>query len=127
MPPIYGALDAVVITSKNEGTPVTLIEAMASGKPVVATDVGGVRDLLGGSEREMHGAFELARNGILVPPGDVKAFADALIFIKENKEICARMADNSKNFAVEMYSIERLLDDIKSLYGELLETKSDAW
>lgn len=127
MPPIYGALDAVVITSKNEGTPVTLIEAMASGKPVVATDVGGVRDLLGGSEREMHGAFELARNGILVPPGDAKAFADALIFIKENKEICARMADNSKNFAVEMYSIERLLDDIKSLYGELLETKSDAW
>ena len=122
MPPIYGALDAVVITSKNEGTPVTLIEAMASEKPVVATDVGGVRDLLGGSRRQVHGAFELARNGILVPPGDAKTFADALMFIQENREICARIAKNSKDFALEQYSSERLLDDIKSLYDELIDT-----
>ena len=47
MPNIYHWLDAITITSLNEGTPVTLIEAMASGKPVIATDVGGVRDLLG--------------------------------------------------------------------------------
>jgi glycosyltransferase involved in cell wall biosynthesis len=124
IPPIYGALDAVVITSKNEGTPVTLIEAMASGKPIVATDVGGVRDLLGGSKRETHGAFEVARNGILVPPGDAKTFADALLFIQENREICARMVSNSKDFAVEQYSIKRLLDDIKSLYDDLMETES---
>jgi glycosyltransferase involved in cell wall biosynthesis len=116
--------DAVVITSKNEGTPVTLIEAMASGKPIVATDVGGVRDLLGGSKRETHGAFEVARNGILVPPGDAKTFADALLFIQENREICARMVSNSKDFAVEQYSIKRLLDDIKSLYDDLMETES---
>jgi glycosyltransferase involved in cell wall biosynthesis len=125
MPPIYGALDVVAITSKNEGTPVTLIEAMASGKPVVATDVGGVRDLLGGSKREMRGAFELAKNGILVPAGDAKTFADALIFMQENREICARMAVNAKDFAIEIYSLKRLLDDIKSLYDELIETKSD--
>jgi glycosyltransferase involved in cell wall biosynthesis len=126
MPPIYGALDAVVITSKNEGTPVTLIEAMASGKPIIATDVGGVRDLLSGSRREMHGAFELASNGIIVPPEDTKTFAEALLFIQENREIRARMVSNSKDFAIEHYSMKRLLDDIKSLYGELIETKSAA-
>jgi glycosyltransferase involved in cell wall biosynthesis len=125
MPPVYGALDAVVITSKNEGTPVTLIEAMASDKPVVATDVGGVRDLLGGTKGAVHGAFELARNGILVPSGDAKAFADALIFLQENREICARIASNSKDFVERQYSIERLLDDIKSLYEELINTESD--
>jgi glycosyltransferase involved in cell wall biosynthesis len=125
MPPIYGALDAVVLTSKNEGTPVTLIEAMASGKPVVATDVGGVRDLLGGSKRGIRGGFELARNGILVPPGDAKTFADALLFIQENREICAQMVRNSTDFAVKQYSLKRLLDDIKSLYDELIETGSD--
>ena len=100
----------------------TLIEAMASGRPIVATDVGGVRDLLDGSKREMHGDFELARNGILVPHGDVKTFAEALVFIQKNKEICARMVNNSRNFAIEKYSIKRLLDDLKSLYGELVET-----
>ena len=124
MPPIYGALDAVAITSKNEGTPVTLIEAMASGTPVVATDVGGVRDLLCGDERETHSGFQLAKNGILVPPEDSKTFADALIFMQKNREICARMAGDAKNFAIEIYSIRRLLDDMKSLYGELLDTES---
>ena len=124
MPPIYGALDALAITSKNEGTPVTLIEAMASGTPVVATDVGGVRDLLGGDEREIHSGFQLAKNGILVPPEDPKTLADALIFMQKNREICARMAGDAKKFAIEIYSTKRLLDDMKSLYGELLDTES---
>lgn len=123
MPPVYGALDAIVVTSKNEGTPVTLIEAMASEKAIIATDVGGVRDLLGGSKMEMQGSFELARNGILVPPGDAKKFAQALIFAQENKETTARIAGNSKDFVVEHYSLKRLLDDIKAMYDELLETK----
>ena len=125
MPPIYGALDAVVLTSKNEGTPVTLIESMASGRPVIATDVGGVRDLLGDPERVMRGGFELARNGILVAPGDAKAFADALLFTLENREICAQMVRNSADFVLKHYSQNRLLDDIKALYRELIEIGGD--
>ena len=46
MPSVYAGLDIVALTSLNEGTPVTLIEAQASNKPIVSTDVGGVRDIL---------------------------------------------------------------------------------
>ena len=58
-------------------------------------------------------------------PGDAKTFADALLFIQENREICAQMVRNSTDFAVKQYSLKRLLDDIKSLYDELIETGSD--
>ncbi len=46
MPAVYAGLDIVALSSLNEGTPMTLLEAMAAGKPVVATDVGGVRDIV---------------------------------------------------------------------------------
>jgi glycosyltransferase involved in cell wall biosynthesis len=57
MPSLYKSLDVVALTSLNEGTPVTLIEAMAAGKPVIATDVGGVKDLLGPIDTRTRGAI----------------------------------------------------------------------
>jgi glycosyltransferase involved in cell wall biosynthesis len=47
MPAVYSEIDTVVLTSKNEGTPVAIIEAMAASRPVIATAVGGVTDLIG--------------------------------------------------------------------------------
>src|SRR5439155_25059897 len=64
---VYADLDVVALTSRNEGTPVALIEAMAAGVPVAATAVGGVPDLLRGGER-----------GELCPPSDPAALADAI-------------------------------------------------
>src|SRR6185503_1751961 len=64
---VYADLDVVVNCSRNEGTPVALIEAMAAGRPVVATAVGGTPDLLGQGQR-----------GVLVPAGDAAALADAI-------------------------------------------------
>ena len=68
MPSVYGDLDVVVNTSRNEGTPVALIEALAAARPVVATRVGGTPDLL------RDGAF-----GRLVPAGDADAVAEAIL------------------------------------------------
>ena len=64
----YPALDVVALTSLNEGTPLTLIEAMANARPVVATSVGGVVDLLGDVVED--GPYQVCRRGIAVPAGD---------------------------------------------------------
>ncbi|MCP4667694.1 MAG: glycosyltransferase, partial [Deltaproteobacteria bacterium] len=124
MAPIYGALDAVVLTSKNEGTPVAIIEAMAGGRPVVATDVGGVRDLFRGVEEASPHGFRLLENGILVPPENEKILANALLFLLENRERSSQMAGSSRDFVYKAYSLKRLLDDIMALYDGLTH---DGW
>jgi len=120
MPPVYGALDAVALMSKNEGTPVTLIEAMAASKPVVATDVGGVRDLLGKIKEERPNRVQLAGNGILVPPEDSEALANGLLFVLENRKKLDQMAINARDFVSKKYSLKRLVDDIANMYDELI-------
>src|SRR5262249_22966131 len=65
--PYYAAFDALILPSANEGTPVSAIEALAGGRPVVATQVGGVPDVV----RD-------GIDGVLVEPGDVDAMADRL-------------------------------------------------
>ena len=72
----YPALDIVSLTSRNEGTPLTLIEAMANARPVIATNVGGVVDLLGPVVED--GLFKVCERGISVPAGDSAAFAAGL-------------------------------------------------
>jgi glycosyltransferase involved in cell wall biosynthesis len=119
MPPVYGALDAVALMSKNEGTPVTLIEAMAASKPVVATGVGGVRDLLGKTREKRANGVQLADNGILVPPEDAEALAHALLFLLENRKKIDQMTMNARDFVSRKYSLKRLIDDIENLYVEL--------
>lgn len=120
MPQLYSALDAVVLTSKNEGTPVTLIEAMAAEKPVLATDVGGVPDLLGPVKMTTPQGFSIAERGILVPSGNSKALAHALLFLYKKEDTLAEMTRRAQTFVCEQFSIKRLLGDIKSLYGEFV-------
>ena len=120
MPSIYRALDVVALTSLNEGTPVTLIEAMASGVPVVATDVGGVRDLMGGVKRKTSDGLILTAHGLLVPSNEEEALTKALRFYLENRVICQETAARAKAFVLERYSMARLTGDLESLYGEVL-------
>ena len=102
---IYADLDIVALTSLNEGTPVSLIEAMACGKPVIATDVGGVGDIV----REEF-------NGLLVKSGNVKEFSDKLKILIKNKEKRLKLGENGKVFARNTYNKERLISDMESLY-----------
>jgi glycosyltransferase involved in cell wall biosynthesis len=115
----YPALDVVALTSKNEGTPLTLIEAMANARPVIATSVGGVIDLLGEPLPTKLNYRECTR-GISVKPGDVEAFAAGLQRLVEDKELRTKVAQNGYDFVRTNYAKERLLEDIKGLYAELM-------
>ena len=114
----YPALDVVALTSRNEGTPLTLIEAMANSRPVVATSVGGVVDLLG--EVTEDGPYKVCRRGISVPAGDEEAFVAALSRIIRDRSLRQELGERGLEFVEVNYSKERLFEDIKGLYGELL-------
>lgn len=107
--PVYSDLDVLVISSDNEGTPVSLIEALAAGTPVVSTAVGGVPDLLQGGML-----------GRLVPPGNPDALAEAVQAALEAPE---PTSDSARQSILALYDITRLCDDLTALYRNLLETK----
>ena len=112
---VYPDLDCVVNSSLNEGTPVALIEAMAAGVPVVATAVGGTPDLLRG------GAL-----GALVPPGDPNALANALSETLEDRDASLARAGEARIAVLQEYRSERLIQDMETLYRELLLLKGIA-
>lgn len=114
----YPALDVVALTSRNEGTPLTLIEAMANARPVVATNVGGVVDLLGDIVED--GPYQVRRRGIAVPPNDEDAFAAALSRIIRDRSLRQELGERGLEFVEVNYSKERLFEDIKHLYDELI-------
>jgi glycosyltransferase involved in cell wall biosynthesis len=116
MPAIYSELDIVVLTSKNEGTPVAIIEAMAASRPVVTTAVGGVPDLIGSVMEKKPGGFQIGKRGLILPSGNAEALAGALLFVLENREELKPMIQCAKEFVFASFSQQRLLNDIKTLY-----------
>ena len=121
MPSIYADLDFLLLTSRNEGTPVALLEAMASGKPFVATDVGGVRDLMVGQGRKQDG-FEIFANGILAPM-DGAVLARAVLFLSAHPDLRLKMGVVGRAHVVRRFSHERLADDLERMYVELAAAK----
>jgi glycosyltransferase involved in cell wall biosynthesis len=111
--PWYAVCDAVVLTSASEGTPVTIIEALAAGRPVVATKVGGVPDVVDEGE-----------TGLLVRPGDTHALAERLEILARDPERRALMGETGRERMLSRYAVERLVSDVDALYRELLETTS---
>lgn len=109
LPVIYAATDVFLLTSRNEGTPVALIEAMASGVPGVSTAVGGVPDVIGGPD-----------TGRTAPFGDADGLARAI------NELLAAPADRvdmgrlARARVLALYDISRLVTDIVTVYRELL-------
>ncbi|HEV7699641.1 MAG TPA: glycosyltransferase [Pyrinomonadaceae bacterium] len=110
--------DIVVLTSRNEGTPLSLIEAMAVGKLVVSTAVGGVVDLLGAPTDTFDG-FDIRERGIGVTTRDPADIARALIYIAKNERLRKSLATEGQRFVRARYSIDRLVKDINDLYAEL--------
>jgi glycosyltransferase involved in cell wall biosynthesis len=107
--PYYAFVDALLLTSANEGTPVVAIEALAARRPVVATRVGGVPDVV-----------DDGVDGLLVPVGDVSGMAEALERLARNPALRARMGEAGSERVVPRYRVERLVDDVDALYRELL-------
>ena len=104
---VYSDLDVLVLCSNNEGTPVSIIESLTSGCPVLSTDVGGVSELLRNGEL-----------GKLVPPKDPLALAEGILAILEGDS-----PDVDRLEIREAYGIERLTEDLDKLYLDLLEEK----
>ena len=108
VPQIFHASDLVVQVSKREGLPRSVMEAMAAGKPVVATDVRGNRDLV------HHGV-----NGFLVKLGDVEALAEAILKLAYDPDLRQRMGRASQEI-IKDYSLERVLEEMASIYRKYL-------
>lgn len=120
---VYEGLEVTCVTSWNEGTPLALIEAMAAGRAVVATDVGGVRDLLQGDDQAARpmaaGEFQVVDRGLLVRPGDVEGLTAALTVLAQDGGLRRRLGATARSHVCQRFSAERLCRDIIGLYEEL--------
>jgi glycosyltransferase involved in cell wall biosynthesis len=107
--PFYSAFDALILPSSNEGTPVSAIEALAAGRPVVATRVGGVPDVVRDGE-----------DGFLVEAGDTNELADRLEQLARDPALRERMGREGRERVLPRYAVDRLVEDIDELYRSLL-------
>jgi glycosyltransferase involved in cell wall biosynthesis len=123
-PSLYADLDLVALTSLNEGTPLTLIEAMGCGVAVGATEVGGVCDLMGEC-RVQNNSFKVWDHGVTAPSQDVQAFAGALKYLIDDSNLRSQMGGRGHAFVRSRLSKERLVFDIEKLYRELLGNRQD--
>ncbi len=112
LPKVYADLDLVVLSSLNEGSPVALIEAMSAGRPVVATNVGGVGDVVTDG-----------RDGLLVPARDPQALANAVCRLLSAREDLGAMGSRGRESVYPKYSVERLVADIRTVYSDLVMTR----
>ncbi|MDX6435416.1 MAG: hypothetical protein QOK34_250 [Gaiellaceae bacterium] len=107
--PFYSAFDALILPSSNEGTPVSAIEALAAGRPVVATRVGGVPDVVRDGE-----------DGFLVEAGDTDELADRLEQLARDPALRERMGKQGRERVLPRYAVDRLVEDVDELYRSLL-------
>ncbi|MDZ7698234.1 MAG: glycosyltransferase [Deltaproteobacteria bacterium] len=121
LPEVYRDVDILSLTSVNEGTPVSIIEAMAAATPVIATDVGGVSDLLGSNgEHPDVGEYLVCARGILCCREDPIGFAKGLTcLVKMDARERDLLGQKSRDFVRQKFSDRRLLNDIETLYLEL--------
>ena len=112
LPRIYADLDVLVVSSDNEGTPVSAIESMASGCPVVATRVGGIPDVISDGD-----------TGYLVPAGDADALASRILSLLRDDQEVSRLRAAARAFARDRYNLQRLISDIQAIYENLISKK----
>ncbi len=106
---VNAGADIVVLTSLNEGTPVSLIEAQAANKPVVTTNVGGISDIV-----------IPGKTALLAESNDVDMFTEQLLSIIENRQLRQDMSEYGWDFVREKFHYTRLVNEMDQLYTELL-------
>ena len=104
MPAVYATLDVLALTSWHEGTPLALLEGMASGVPAIATSVGAVPELV-----------VAGTSGFLTPPGDEVALAGALLAILHDAPLRARLGEGARALAVREFALSRQLEATAAL------------
>jgi glycosyltransferase involved in cell wall biosynthesis len=109
---LLAAMDLYVITSRREGLPVSLIEAMMAAKPIVSTSVGGIPEALSDNE-----------DGILVEPRSVQSFAEAIVNLINDPEKMAALGQKAKGKAIARYSAHKVLETLEQAYTSILSRK----
>ncbi|TRZ52413.1 MAG: glycosyltransferase family 1 protein [Dehalococcoidia bacterium] len=99
-----------VLPSIKEGMPITLLEIMASGKPVVASDISGINDVL------THG-----KNGLLVPPCNAERLAEAVLMLMNDQKLRKSLGENARQLMVEKYNWDLVAEKIEEIYLEAIE------
>ena len=121
--PAMARCDVVLQTSRNEGTPVALIQGMAAARPFVSTAVGGVVDMVSGGAARATGGARWYANGVLTE-SNAGTLADALAALAKDRARVARMGLAGRAFASRQYRKETLVQNVDALYRELLRKKN---
>ena len=103
------SLDVFVMPSFTEGTPNSIVEAMACGKPIIASEVGGIPDMIGGG------------SGILVPPGDMRALAEAMLRLAQDPELRRTMGAAAKERYQELFSPKVVVPLMVETYRRVMQ------
>jgi glycosyltransferase involved in cell wall biosynthesis len=111
MPEVFSRAHVVCLPSYREGLPKVLLEAASSGRPLVATDVPGCREIV------RHGV-----NGLLVPARDAGALAAAIQQLLENPALRLKMGARGREMAVQEFSVEKIIEETIKMYRELLSS-----
>ncbi len=112
VPAIMSCVDVVVLPSLWEGLPYVVLEAMASAKPVVATAVNGCRELV------RHG-----QTGLLVPPADSRALAEAVLTLLNDRETAVQMGEHARQLVEKSFSLDRMVGRVDAVYQELVKDR----
>jgi glycosyltransferase involved in cell wall biosynthesis len=115
VPETLNAADVFVLGSDYEGNPLAVLEAMAAGKPVISTAVGGVPELVEGG------------CGLLVPPRDARALSEAMGYMLENPEARKSMAGASARRAAERFGLRGMTEAYEDLYKKLIASSRSRW
>ncbi len=110
---IVHASNFFVMPSLSEGTPLALLEAAALGLPIVASDVGGIPEVV-----THH------RSGLLIPPADILALSKALIWMCENVDTAAQFGRHAREVVAQRFAIQRLVDDLISAYRQAIMVRA---
>jgi len=112
IPEVLNAADVFVLSSEWEGNPLSVMEAMAAGKPVISTAVGGIPELV-----------KEGKSGLLVPRGDVSVLARAMSLLSKNQELRRAIGSAASEQAVERFDVQAMTEAYASLYETTLLQK----
>jgi len=115
IPELLNAADVFVLSSDYEGNPLSVMEAMAAGKPMICTAVGGVPELVEDG------------CGLLVPPQDAQALSKAMIHLLENPSAMKAMGEKSARRAVERFDLRAMTEAYEDLYRWLIANDQSRW
>jgi glycosyltransferase involved in cell wall biosynthesis len=106
---LIAMLDVFVLCSKSETNPIALMEAMASSKPVIATNVGGVAELV-----------DHEKDGVLCPSDDINCLADAIVHLLSNADTAKAFGDRAREKMLKYYSLKRVSVRLLDVYKEMI-------